>query len=114
MATSCEISLIQAALDDLDLLPDEVFEEYLQMEEKLKKNIHLGQALKNKNNKNLSNCFKLYFNNAKYRIVYLKKNNVCQVLGVSATNTKVAEIIAVGKRDKEEVYQNAYDRLMNK
>ena len=59
MATSCEISLIQAALDDLDLLPDEVFEEYLQMEEKLKKNIHLGQALKNKNNKNLSNCFKL-------------------------------------------------------
>ncbi|EJT6342420.1 hypothetical protein N2W42_003261 [Clostridium perfringens] len=114
MATTCEVLLIEAALDDLDLLPDEVFEEYLQMEAKLRNNIHLGQALENKNNKDLSNCFKLYFNNAKYRIVYRKKNNVCQVLGVSATNTKVAEIISVGKRDKEEVYQNAYDRLMNK
>lgn len=114
MVTPCEISLIEAALDDLDLLPDEVFEEYLQMEEKLKNNIHLGQALENKNNKDLSNCFKLYFNNAKYRIVYLKKNNVCEVLGVSAANSKIAEIISVGKRNKEEVYKNAADRLMNK
>lgn len=111
MAINCQVTLIKEATNDLMLLPDEVFDEYLIMEEKLKKNIHLGQPLMNKNGKNLSDCYKIYFNNAKYRIVYRKKNNECEVVGIEKVPKMIAEIIAVGKRNQEQVYQDAVNRL---
>lgn len=111
MAIPCKVNLKKEAAEDLLLLPDQVFNEYLIMEGKLKRNINLGQPLINKNGKDLSDCYKIYFNNAKYRIVYRKKNNACEVIGIEEVPEMIAEIIAVGKRDKEQVYQNAVNRL---
>lgn len=111
MSTPCNVKLRKEAVNDLMDLSDEVYKEYLEMENKLKRNIHLGQALQDKNGKDLSDCFKLYFCEAKYRIVYRKKNNCCEVIGVKEVPSMIAEIIAVGKRDKEEVYKEAVKRL---
>ena len=111
MAIPCKVILIKEATNDLMLLPDEVFDEYLIMEELLKKNVNLGQSLMDKNGKDLSDCYKVYFNNAKYRIVYRKINNECKVVGIEKVPKAIAEIIAVGKRDKQQVYQDAVNRL---
>ena len=111
MAIGCIVQLTQDATNDLLDLSEEVFNEYLEVEEKLQKNIHLGQALEHKNGKDLSDCFKIYFNNYKYRIVYRKRQNNYEVIGIQKVSKSIAEVIAVGKRDKERVYIEACNRL---
>ena len=59
----------------------------------------LGEDLGNKNNLNLSGLKKIYFDHKRYRIVY-------EVL----ENEVLVYVIAIGKRDKMEVYQHASKR----
>ena len=66
---------------------------------KILKNPELGQELGNKNNMNLSGLQKMYFDNKKYRVVY-------EVI----ENEILIHIVAIGKRDKMEVYQKASER----
>lgn len=111
MGVFCNILLTKDAKNDLLHLDDKVYAEYLAMEEELRNNIHLGQPLKDKNGKDLSDCFKIYFDNYKHRIVYRKKGIDFEVVGVEKVPGPIAEIIAVGKRDKEQVYIDACKRL---
>ena len=60
----------------------------------------LGIDLGNKNNLNLSGLKKIYFDHKRYRIVY-------QILEKEI----IIYIIAIGKRDKMEVYENASERI---
>jgi len=66
---------------------------------KILKSPELGQELGNKNNMNLSGLQKMYFDNKKYRVVY-------EVI----ENEILIYIVAIGKRDKMEVYQKASER----
>jgi len=66
---------------------------------KILKSPELGQELGNKNNMNLSGLQKMYFDNKKYRVVY-------EVI----ENEILIHIVAIGKRDKMEVYQKASER----
>jgi len=66
---------------------------------KILKSPELGQELGNKNNMNLSGLQKMYFDNKKYRVVY-------EVI----ENEILIHIVAIGKRDKMEVYQTASER----
>lgn len=111
MGTHCNIQYLEDVTDDLDKLSDEIFDECMLMIDKLKNNIHLGQSLQNKNGQDLSGCYKLYFNNAKYRIVYKKIDTGYEIVGVTAVPKPVAEIIAIGKRNGQQVYKTATDRL---
>ena len=60
----------------------------------------LGQDLGNKNNIDLSGLKKMYFDNKRYRIVY-------QII----ENEIFIHLIAIGKRDKMEVYEKAKGRI---
>ena len=60
----------------------------------------LGIDLGNKNNIDLSGLKKMYFDNKRYRIVY-------QII----ENEIFIHLIAIGKRDKMEVYEKAKGRI---
>jgi mRNA-degrading endonuclease RelE of RelBE toxin-antitoxin system len=111
MKIPCTVKFTRLADDDLDKLSDSLYDECMNMIDKLEKNIHLGKPLEDKNGKNLSDCYKIYFNNAKYRIVYRKLNECYQIVGISESPKAISEIIAIGKRDAEQVYIDATKRL---
>ena len=79
--------------------------------EKLENDINLGKRLHNKNGKDLSSCRKIYFANATYRIVYRKIEDLCTILEIEEVPTPIAEVVAIGKREGQEVYEIAADRL---
>ncbi len=66
---------------------------------KILKSPELGQDLGNKNNIDLTGLKKMYFDNKRYRIVY-------EVIEKKV----VIYIVAIGKRDKMEVYEKAGER----
>ena len=67
---------------------------------KILKSPELGVDLGNKNNLNLSGLKKMYFDHKRYRVVY-------QILEEEI----VIHLIAIGKRDKMEVYEKAGERV---
>ncbi len=71
----------------------------------LKINPFLGKKLRNKKGNNLSGFFKLYVYSKTYRIIYRL---------ITPTHIEIIEIIGIGKRDKEEIYQTIIQRLLEK
>jgi len=67
---------------------------------KILKSPELGIDLGNKNNLDLSGCKKMYFDNKRYRIVYKIIDDEVMIY-----------LIAIGKRDKMDVYRNASERV---
>ena len=68
---------------------------------KLKKKPELGKTLGRKYGINLTGCRSIRFNKGDQRIVYIIKKNIIQV-----------QIISIGNRERESVYQKASDRLI--
>ena len=66
---------------------------------KILKSPELGQDLGNKNNMDLTGLKKMYFDNKRYRVVY-------EII----ENEVIVYIVAIGKRDKMEVYGKAGER----
>ena len=66
---------------------------------KILKSPELGQDLGNKNNLHLTGLKKMYFDGKRYRVVYEVVESEVLVY-----------IIAIGKRDKMEVYEKAGER----
>ena len=77
---------------------------------KLGNNIYLGQLLENKNGMDLSGCRKIYFNNAKHRIVYKIVDNEIEINSIVYTG-EVAEILGIGERDKQYIYKLIDERI---
>ena len=67
---------------------------------KILKSPELGIDLGNKNNLELSSCKKMYFDNKRYRIVYKIIDDEVMIY-----------LIAIGKRDKMDVYAKASERV---
>lgn len=111
MSITCEIEYTEDAFKDIDDIPNEALQEFVYTIDKLKKNINLGKALSNKNGKDLRDCYKLYFYNAKYRIVYRKKDGGIEVTGIGISKKYIAEVVGIGKRDKEQIYKDVAKRL---
>ncbi len=61
-----------------------------------------GKPLGNKHGMDLTGYYKVFFDEAKYRIVYTYN---------SKNEVEIIEIVAVGKRNNFEVYRNAYNRI---
>lgn len=86
------------ASDDIKKLPnDKLKRECLDTLKSLRNGRIRGQRLENKNGRDLSDCFKLYFDEARYRIVYQIEPE-CLIIGV-------------GPRDEEEIYRVVANRL---
>lgn len=82
---------------------DAAFEEAEQIWQQLKTNPYLGEPLSDRPDLDiyLGGCYKIYFYNKKYRFVYT----------INEANEIIVILIAIGKRDKLEVYLTADDRL---
>lgn len=111
MKKTCDLEYTKDSLNDLRELPLSVLSECTQKLMELEQNINLGQYLEDKNNRNLLGCYKIYFAKAKYRIVYTKKKGAVKIVEIAETDNSVAKIIAIGKRNNQEVYKKAYERL---
>lgn len=106
----CIIEFTEFANDDLSKLSDSLRQECWDMLQKLENNIHLGKGLLDNGIRDLSDCFKLYFHNGEYRIIYLKKNGCYEIQGITATRN-VAEIVGIGPREGYQVYDDVAKRL---
>jgi mRNA-degrading endonuclease RelE of RelBE toxin-antitoxin system len=71
----------------------------------------LGIPLENKNGKDLRGYYKLYFNQARYRIVYTIIDERIEITSVGETMKESLEIVGIGKRDKEFIYNIINQRI---
>ncbi len=106
-----KIEFTDDARNDYLALPKNIQTECAEMINKLANNMISGQPLEDKNGRDLSDCFKIYFNNAKYRIVYRKDSSQIVTFQGILTNEKIAEIIGIGERDMEKIYKVVAQRL---
>lgn len=109
----CKLSFIPEVFQDIAQLPIELQKECLDTLDKLSKNIHLGKALENKNGRDLSGYYKLYFNEAKHRIVYKKYQEQIKIESISSVE-HIAQIYGIGKRQNEEIYKIVDQRIKNR
>ncbi|MBS1257195.1 MAG: hypothetical protein MAG551_00231 [Candidatus Scalindua arabica] len=96
-----KVELIPDALNDFDALDKSVKKQIAKKIDSLSENPLLGKPLGNKFGINLTGFYKLYVAKKKYRIVYHLIGDCLEVI----------EIIAIGKRNKEEIYKLAASRL---
>jgi mRNA interferase RelE/StbE len=89
------------AIDDLNVLDLSVKKDVSKKIHSLSENLLLGKPLGNKIGLDLTGCYKLYAYKKRYRIVYRLIGEYIEVI----------EIIAIGKRDKENVYITAANRI---
>ncbi|OSB07986.1 hypothetical protein B2H97_16080 [Paraclostridium bifermentans] len=102
MDRSSKVNILPEAWEDYENLDDSLIDEVEYYLTKLESNRLLGQALEDKNGKELSNCRKIYFNKARHRIVYFID---------SVGTIHISNIVAIGPRANEEVYLLAHTRL---
>lgn len=96
-----KVEFVPEALNDFDALDKSTKKQVAKKIDTLSENPLLGKPLGNKFGIDLTGFYKLYVAKKKYRIVYHLIGNSLEVI----------EIIAIGKRDKEEVYKIAAKRL---
>lgn len=104
MMTPIDICFTESSVEDMKSLEKDIFNNCIFTINKLGINPNLGKRLYNKNGRDLSKCYKLYFADAKYRIIYRKITN-------NKSNISKIEIVAVGERNLEKVYIDAAKRL---
>ena len=98
---ACKVELIPEAEADFAALDGSLKKEAAKKIDALSKNPLIGKPLGNKFGINLTGFYKLYFEKKKYRIVYR----------LSGEQIEIVEIIGIGRRDKEKIYQMASKRL---
>ncbi len=96
-----KIEFLPEAVKDFDRLGGSVRKEVAKKIDALSENPFLGKPLGNKTGLNLTGFFKLYAAKKKIRIVYRLLKDYLEVV----------EIIGIGKREKEEVYQLILRRI---
>ncbi|MCL2500606.1 MAG: hypothetical protein FWE90_09760 [Defluviitaleaceae bacterium] len=99
---------------DYDALPKTLRDECVYTLKKLRRvGKKLGIELENKNGKNLSGYYKLYFNQARHRIVYTEVNGEVEITAVGETLKESLEITGIGKRDRQYIYDLINQRIIN-
>lgn len=95
------IEFIPDAEKDFDSLDGSIKKEIAKKIDALAENPFLGKPLGNKFGIDLTGFYKLYITKKTYRIVYRLIEGSLEVI----------EVVAIGKRDKEEVYRLVAKRL---
>jgi len=97
---------------DYDALPKALRDECAYMLKKLQRvGKRLGIQLENKNGKDLSGYYKLYFDEARHRIVYTEVAGQIEVSAVGETLKEMLEITGIGKRDRQYIYNLIQQRI---
>lgn len=113
------IRFIDEAFEDLKRLDRGIQLKAIKKLKQLDKNHLLGKQLGNIGNRDLSGCYKVYFYDNKYRIVYKLLKGEIQISCIEQINSEediakleTVKIYGIGKRDKFEVYDNVYKRII--
>ena len=101
-ATDMDLLFHPEVKNDINNLDGSIKKRLKKILKKIKRAPELGKPLGNKGDVDLSGCMKIYFYKKKYRIVYevLEKDRVL--------------VWAIGKREDEVVYMDAYRRILKK
>jgi mRNA-degrading endonuclease RelE of RelBE toxin-antitoxin system len=107
-----EVFFTELSQADYNALSPELREECAALLKKLRKaGKRLGIPLENKNGKDLRGYYKLYFNNARHRVVYTVTGETIEITAVGETLKETLEITGIGKRDREYIYELVYQRI---
>ncbi|MCL2486456.1 MAG: hypothetical protein FWE86_02510 [Oscillospiraceae bacterium] len=102
----------EASKADYDALPPGLKDECGVLLRKLERaGKKLGIPLENKNGKDLRGYYKLYFNQARHRVVYTVAGEEIEITAVGETLKESLEIVGIGKRDKEFIYNMINQRI---
>ena len=73
----------------------------------------LGIPLENKNGMDLRGYYKLYFDNARHRVVYTVTDEKIEITQVGETLKETLEITGIGKRDRGFIYELINQRIID-
>ena len=107
-----KVLLSDEARSDIMKLPQSLQKQCIDKLSQLEQNHKLGRKLTIRNGKDLRGLRKIYFDEARYRIVYRLLGDTYEIIGVD--ERIAAEVVAVGPRDNEEVYETTAVRLERK
>lgn len=97
-----KVNFTEFSVQDFSNLPKHL---QLECKEKLeilsRVGVRFGIPLEFKYDMDLRNCYKIFFNNAKHRIVYKENNNDIEII----------DIIGIGERDNFNIYKEVSKRL---
>lgn len=96
------VNLGNLAIEDINKLKRDLKIEVFNEFKKINKELYYGKELDNKHSMNLKGCYKVYFDEKRYRIVY-------RIL--KDKKGYFADVIAVGERNNLEVYKETFRRL---
>jgi len=106
------VSFTEESKADSDALPANLKEECGLLLRKLERaGKKLGIPLANKNGKDLRGYYKLYFDQARHRVVYTVIDEKIEITAVGETLKESLEIVGIGKRDKEFIYNMIHHRI---
>jgi Txe/YoeB family toxin of Txe-Axe toxin-antitoxin module len=107
-----DVQFTELSKADYDALTPELQSECTMLLKKLKRvGKKLGIPLENKNGKDLSGYFKLYFNEAQHRIVYTANDERIEIINLGEVMKETVEIVGIGARDKELIYNLVFQRI---
>jgi mRNA interferase RelE/StbE len=107
-----EISFTEDSKQDYDDLSDDLRKECNVILNKLKKaGKKLGKPLENKHGMDLRGFYKLYFDEARYRIVYKSHGDTIEITEIGEVLKEILEIVGIGKRDKALIYRVIWERI---
>ena len=107
-----EVLFTELSKADYDALTPELQSECSVILRKLERaGKKLGIPLENRNNKDLRGYFKLYFNQARHRIIYTVVDERIEITAVGETMKESLEIVGIGERDKEFIYSLVNQRV---
>jgi len=100
---------------DYDALAPTLREECAALLKKLQRaGKRLGMPLENKNDKDLTGYYKLYFDEARHRVVYTEIAGQIEVAAIDGTLKETLEITGIGKRERQYIYELIQQRISDK
>ena len=110
-----EILFTELSKQEYDSLSPKLHSDCTTILKKLKKaGKKLGIPLDNRNGKDLRGYYKLYFDEARYRIVYTLVGETIEITEIGEVMKETLEIVGIGKRDKELIYKLIWERISDK
>jgi len=110
---SITVSFTEESKADYNALPANLKEECGLLLRKLERaGKKLGIPLENKNGRDLRGYYKLYFDQARYRVVYTVVDEQIEITAVGETLKESLEIVGIGKRDKAFIYNMIHQRII--
>ena len=107
-----EINFTEDSKRDYDGLPAKLHAECTELLKKLKKaGKKLGKPLEDKHDMDLRGYYKLYFDEARYRVVYKLQGETIEITEIGEVLKEILEIVGIGKRDKELIYKLIWERV---